>query len=334
MIIGLMNLITYALHPRIVFRFRKKVGYFPNIAMPSSYHEKMLWRKIFDRNPLFITFCDKLKCKKYAMETVCDAKMPKVLWSGIEIDDLAKQYLRAGAILKANHGYNMNVFSFKHSEEREVEARAAAWLVETHGEQDLQWGYFHAEKVLFIEEALVPTQGKLVDLNVRASDGKCLLVSCIVDNKSKSERSGYFNLQGERLKDYDLRTPPDKVLEQDFEVPKCLNKCLEWASKLSVGVDYARYDFMVVDDQPYIGEVTVYPAAGLGSDRTPEEKRANSLLADSWDLLESHFLKTENTGLVEKYRLKLRARLATRFSDTKHLLAKPSCSTNGKQPTH
>ena len=52
-IFWLVNLFAYIRHPFNVKLFRRRVGYFPNIALPRRYNEKMLWRKIFDHNPLF-----------------------------------------------------------------------------------------------------------------------------------------------------------------------------------------------------------------------------------------------------------------------------------------
>ena len=73
----------FAVHYRRQFQiFRKVVGYGPNIAFPSRYHDKMLWRKIFDHNPLFVTFCDKLATKEYVRARAPGIRMPATLWVG------------------------------------------------------------------------------------------------------------------------------------------------------------------------------------------------------------------------------------------------------------
>lgn len=60
-----INLFIFARYPSLVRKFKKRIGYYPNIAAPEKYHEMIFWRKIFDRNPLFITFCDKLAAKVF-----------------------------------------------------------------------------------------------------------------------------------------------------------------------------------------------------------------------------------------------------------------------------
>ncbi|RAZ88439.1 hypothetical protein DPM33_23190 [Mesorhizobium hawassense] len=39
------------------------MGYAPNPAAPTRHDESMLWRKIGDHNPLFVTLTDKLAAK-------------------------------------------------------------------------------------------------------------------------------------------------------------------------------------------------------------------------------------------------------------------------------
>ena len=39
----------------------RSFGRLPNYVEPRGYTEKIQWRKMFDRNPLFITWCDKLR---------------------------------------------------------------------------------------------------------------------------------------------------------------------------------------------------------------------------------------------------------------------------------
>lgn len=46
--------IAAAREPYISSVLRPIVGHAPNVALPLRYHEKLLWRKIFDRNPLFV----------------------------------------------------------------------------------------------------------------------------------------------------------------------------------------------------------------------------------------------------------------------------------------
>lgn len=64
-------------HPALVARFAMRLGYLPNPAAPSRYNELMLWRKIVDRNPLFVTLTDKLAAKAYIHAACPELPIPK-----------------------------------------------------------------------------------------------------------------------------------------------------------------------------------------------------------------------------------------------------------------
>lgn len=40
-------------------KFRKKIGYTPNFDTPKSFNEKVNYRMIYDRNPLYTQLADK-----------------------------------------------------------------------------------------------------------------------------------------------------------------------------------------------------------------------------------------------------------------------------------
>jgi hypothetical protein len=64
------------------------MGYLPNPAAPESYHELVLWRKILDRNPLFVTLTDKLAAKAHISSACPELALPRTLWSGRDAIDI------------------------------------------------------------------------------------------------------------------------------------------------------------------------------------------------------------------------------------------------------
>lgn len=59
-----------------------KPGYLPNPAAPVRHHELLLWRKILDRNPLFLTLTDKLAAKAHIRGACPGIPIPNTLWCG------------------------------------------------------------------------------------------------------------------------------------------------------------------------------------------------------------------------------------------------------------
>src|SRR5712671_7694759 len=54
------NILVYMRYPGRILRFYRRLGYLPNVCDPKSKNEKFLWRKTFDRNPMYRILADKL----------------------------------------------------------------------------------------------------------------------------------------------------------------------------------------------------------------------------------------------------------------------------------
>ncbi len=285
----LINLWFYSKNIRLAVRFRKRVGYFPNVSRPTLYHEKMLWRKIFDHNPLFVEFCDKISCKDYIAQRAPSLKIPKTVWEGTSAEEIPSALLTNDFVLKANHGTDMNIFPCEKTSLEETRKTAASWLLKDHGKRHHEWGYLKVSKKLFIEEKILLRNGvQLMDISVRCANGTPILASIILNNKRPEKKMGYFELNGTLRQ----RDGYKSTLPANFELPSCFSEAIQMATTLSRGVDYARYDFMSDGQHLYAGEITVYPAAGFSRHNSTGDQVINQ----AWDLRESWFMKKPQRG--------------------------------------
>lgn len=312
LLLAAVDCFLYLRHPRQVLRFRRKVGYWPRIAWPRRYHEKMLWRRLIDRNPLFRVFCDKLAAKAFVAEHCPDIAVPETLWVGDDPAMIPDAILAAGAAIKTSHGCDQNVFIRSAPVDREaLSRRIRPWLARPHGRRDHEWAYLELPRRLLAEELL---QGKtpLIDISVRCAGGRAILASAIIGNKTPEKRIGYFTPDGEREHvDADDDDAAERAaLPADFVMPDCLGEAVRAAETLSRVVDYLRCDFMVVDGRLHAGELTVYPAAGIDRSHHDRPGSVDARLATAWDLRRSWFLTTPQRGWRAIYAQALRERLA------------------------
>ena len=297
-----LNALLYCAFCRQVKIFRRIVGYFPNIAVPRKYHEKMLWRKIFDHNPLFVTFCDKLATKQYVKTRVPGLRIPETLWSGRSLRGAPKGLLNPGAIIKTNHGSSFNIFIDPQGFDLDAaETTAQRWLQTTYGLHHHEWAYYAVPKLLFLEQRIQPNGGKqLRDYFIRCADGKALFTSIKTGCKTESEKIYYFHTDGQGLKIHGgpastCDTPSDGLPDTH------LFEAIARAEALSKGIDYARYDFLSDGTALYAGEITVYPGAGIGKATPGNLPGADTLVNPHWDLKKSWFLGTTQSGWKKWY---------------------------------
>jgi hypothetical protein len=299
------RLYLMAAHPIIMHRFHRHLGYWPNPALPQRYHEKILWRKIVDRNPVFVHLSNKLAAKRSARRRCPALATAQVLWVGDDAHSLPVSLLQQDVAVKANHAAGTNVFVRNGKPEyARIVKRADRWMMTRfHHRRHGEWGYRDVPRLLFIEEQLALGGDDLpTDIKVHAfSRG----VSHVWIADKLSGRSRTYTADVEPLGLRDHTYPNEEQSLPDSPVTRALiREALKFAARLLGGLDYARIDFMVAGTRLYFGEYTFYPGGGHdpGLDQALAE-RAEEL----WDLFASDFLRKRHRGLVRLYTRALRA---------------------------
>ena len=290
--------------------FRQWVGYDPDLALPTKYNEKLLWRKVFDHNPDFILFSDKLATKEFMAKEAPEVRIPQTLWSGDSIEEAPRELFSKPVVVKANHGSNYNYFWSGPGDDFErLSVLTKKWMGENYGARYLEWGYYGVKKRLFIEEQIGSEEPDgLVDINVRCADGKALLGAAILHNKTENMQANYFESDGSRPAWNDVPLSHNRI-PADFKMPACYHLAVEIGKKLSAGRDYLRVDFMTDGNHLYAGEVTIYPGAGLTPAPPASVKCCESIVSENWNLKKSWFLTSPQRGLKGIYASWLRSAL-------------------------
>jgi hypothetical protein len=309
-LLHLVNALVYLRHPRQIAKFRKRVGYYPSVAVPERYHEKMLWRKIFDRNPAFSMFCDKLASKQFYRTGHPDVPIIEPAWTGDSIDGEARALLDEGFILKANHGSGFIVFPEDYARDPEAAAqRSARWMEREYGRRKFEPAYRKARRCLLIEPRLgAGGETPVFDIYVRACMGKIAIVSILSNVKRAGPRFGYFDERGKRLLTVEPKRP-DLTLADDFRIPARFMEAMEIARQVSKGYDYLRIDFLACGGDLVANEITIYPNAGLTKAQPGSETDINEMTSAMWDLRNSHFLQNRQRFPLELYGRLLQARI-------------------------
>lgn len=311
MILAGANILVGLANWRAVRRFYHAHRRIPQPAVPDTYAERMLWRKIVDHNPRFVELSDKLACKEYVKRLCPDLAVPETLWIGKDADDIPDESLRGNVFVKTNHAFKQN-YTIRDGvvDRAHLKSTTDVWLVSVHGRGSFQWSYSQVKPRLFIERSIGDAAGDLLEFNIRASDGRPLLSSVIGHNKLANQWSVYLDLDGRPT--YGPGSKPDSPpapLPQGLDIERPYRDALAYTAKLSRGIDYARYDFMWNGETLYAGEITIYPSSGIMEIRHPGARR---LLTEGWRLEVADFLTRPQTGFRRLYAHALRRRLQQR----------------------
>ena len=298
-------------HPLLMARFVRRLGYLPNPAAPASYHERLLWRKIVDRNPLFVTLTDKLAAKAYIGETRTTLPQPATLWSGRDPANIPQDLLARDVVVKVNHGWTMNLFlSGGLPDHTTVVRKAGRWLTKRFGRRDGEWAYQPIKPAVFVEERLRLRGGSIAtDVKVYVCGGRV----CHAWAEDKlADRSHLFDRDGTPLSGRDSDYPrEDQSLTVSASLVACVREAIAAAPLIAGDLDYVRVDFLVSDNGLFVGEVAVYPGAGYGTWTNPAIAKE---IERCWRLDQSHYLRRRHTGMSRFYAEALLAKCAIDIS--------------------
>ena len=249
---------------------------FPRFKSPETFNEKVNWRIINDRRDEISWTCDKLRMKAFAEQSDTTVKVPKTLWSGVDITELANFDFPERWILKANHR-SQCVFPGQGVPDMSIlQAATNDWLENWQAEQLGEWAYAYARPLILLEEWIGKGQEAPSDYKFFVFNGRVELVQ-LDQNRFSGHQVGLYDREWSPL-------GAAKGLWQDAPIvpaPVHLLEMIEIAEKLGKKFDFMRIDLFDTEFGVFFGETTPYPGGGL----SPFNPRSFDLeLGRKWNL--------------------------------------------------
>ncbi|ADU65039.1 hypothetical protein Selin_0283 [Desulfurispirillum indicum S5] len=251
--------------PVLKRKFFVQQGYTLDLNNPKSFNEKVNWKKVYDRNPLLPIVADKYRVRNYLHERLGSEIASEILIphfavvnnpSDIPFNELPDEY-----VIKTNHASGTNIIVSKDRPLDKVSAleKLNWWLIKPYGISKSEWVYQEIPPKIIIEKLLKDRQGRLPnDYKLHVFHGRCEFIQVDYDRFGGHEKSLY-DREWEMLEVEWIRA------KAKFEPPPAtLERMISIAQILSYEFDYIRIDFYDVDGALYFGEMTHYPASGLG----------------------------------------------------------------------
>lgn len=277
-------------------RFFRKLGYWPNPAVPVTYGEKILWRKLVDRNPFFVTCTDKLAAKDEVARRAPHLAVLPAKWSGTDIAAAPQELLGGPVMIKANNGCGTNIEVTEGSPGMAELVRRTRKFMASRGRRE-EWAYSQVPPHLLIEQ-LMPLGG-----GDMPTDIKVYVVCGVVTNVWVCDklvgRSLTLDAEGNALPGRDSDYPrEDQALPHSSQLAALVRQACAIAPVLAGRIDFLRVDLLVSESKLLAGELTVY--SGSGYERLANQD-VEAHLTTTWDLRWSHFLSTRRGWPAQLY---------------------------------
>jgi hypothetical protein len=257
----------------LFFRSFRRWG---NFRRPSGYSEKLNWRAINDHRALMAFTSDKLAAKAYVGAVVhahrLNVRIPATYWVGTdlrELRDLAGDLPRRW-VLKPNHSCGR--VRLIDSTDRPVDwttlQKETAHWTEVDEEFTVRghWSYGRARRLLVAEERIGQGEHAPDDLKIEAYDGEPAFTFWTTGRDRGSMRYSNLKMDGTRLVwGHPSEEAADAPIPLEELDPVVRGVALRLVRAVAAPFDHIRVDGYAVDGEYWFGELTAYPAAGLGA---------------------------------------------------------------------
>lgn len=269
---GISNFWFYYLLPDGVYlkwKYKKTFNTPLNLKDPQKFTEKIQWLKLHDRNECYCNLVDKYKVKEIVAKIIGEEYIiPTIGGKYTKFSQLDKDKLPDSFVIKCNHDSasvvvceDKQTFNWDEAERCIMEGLSHDYY---HWENK-QWAYKNIDRCFFIEKCLEDSSlHDLPDYKFFCFNGTARCVQFVRGRRGEDgiATSTYFTTNWEKLP-FEHYRPSFKG---EIPRPKRLGDMVELAEKLAryVGNPFTRIDLYEIDDRIYFGEITFYPAGGMG----------------------------------------------------------------------
>ena len=241
--------------------YKQKTGVPLNLENPVTFNEKIQWLKLNYRNPILTRMADKIESKEVVREILGSDRSVPTAAIFDSYDSIRLDGLPIALALKATHGSGWNIISRdkEQLDEQAVRDYFRFWLGKSYYLYSKEWAYKHIRPRVICESLLLDKSGELpLDYKVYCFSGRaeCILVI----NRHSAKKKWSYDSSWNKLP-FSIDSP---VPDEECPRPIRLAEMLHISESLSAGLPFLRVDFFLVDDALYVGELTAYPANGMG----------------------------------------------------------------------
>ena len=248
-------------------KFKENVGYEIDFSKePETFNEKIQFRKLYDKNPLYSICADKYRVREYVKEKIGEEYLIPLYLVTDKLTEEQWDKLPNSFVAKANHNSGpVQIVKDKNKvNKKEIIKELNLQLKVDYGILSMEKYYSDIPRKIIVEKFL-KTEGPLNDYKIHCFKDKLgnrnIFIEHILDSNDLGKlTSCFYSATWEKIGlslngiDYNKK----------IEKPKNLEKMIKIANKLSEDFGYVRVDLYNLDGKIYFGELTFCNWSGFG----------------------------------------------------------------------
>lgn len=259
-------------------RFRLKMGEWPNLKNPKTFNEKLQWLKLYNRKPEYTTMVDKYAVKEYVATRIGNEYIIPTIGVWDSVEDIEWDKLPDQFVLKTTHGGGGNgVFICK--DKNVFDKKKAIKSLKESMKSDIyhsyrEWPYKNVPRKIiaevFMEQAASSEKKDLDDYKFFCFNGEPMYCQVIRDRHTK-ETIDFYDMDWNHQEFVGLNPIAHNNQTQvarngltPVARPSKYELMIDICRKLSKDIPFIRVDLYVINELIYFGELTFFPASGIG----------------------------------------------------------------------
>lgn len=233
-----------------------------NLKNPTTFNEKLNWKKIYDRKTIYTTMADKYSVKKYVSDRIGERYVTPLYGVWEKFEDIDFEKLPDSFVLKTTHDSGGVVLCKRKQnlDKQKIGTILNERLKKNYFWWRREWPYKNIVPRIIAEEYMVDSEHEYLPVyKIFCFHGTPRIIQCIQNDKTTHETIDYFDTKWNLL---DLRQNfPNS--QNPLKRPEKLDEMLSIASKLSEGFDFLRVDLYLINSEIKFSEFTFYTDAGI-----------------------------------------------------------------------
>ena len=269
---GILSSLSKIIPTRIYLKIRYKRTFNTkiNFKNPQTLNEKLNWKKIYDKNPLYTKLADKYAVREYIQDKIGEKYLIPLLHQPDKPEEIPFDKLPLPYIIKPNHlsGDLIIIRDKKEINKKKIIEKCAHWLSSQIYYISREPQYKDISKKIVIEKLLLNRDGKVpADCRFFCFNGKVEFIQIDAGRFYNHER-GIFDLNW-KLLPFEwgplVNGKPKYKTNKNILKPNNLKKMIRIARILSRDFDFIRVDLYSLGKKIYCGELTFHPGGGFSN---------------------------------------------------------------------
>lgn len=244
--------------------FKKEKGYSPNLKVPETLSEKLLYLMLHYRNPLERLCADKYYVQEYVRACGLEHILKPILKvyksaSDINFDELPEEFF-----IKCNHlsGNNMVVKKSDNPDYAYIRGFYNEVMKMDYYTRGREYQYHGIRPLILCERCLRDSQGQMpVDYKFYCFDGEPKYFMISKGEYEHHVRNHKFDMNCNSV-DYHFKKKPT-LEEKDAIIPDNIEEMFSVVKKLCKPFPHVRVDLYNIDGKIYFGELTFTTNGGV-----------------------------------------------------------------------